>query len=208
MTPEAAKQHSHDFLARHDVPINGSLPLLESPGVLNPQSPADVARRAVVLGCVIGIGFGQSGAKMKEPLEEFGLLQYASLSESQLLNSSTHTELEKMNVRWLVECMQALAWCFGFKKLDPFNDCDDDLALHFPSPFADPSDFIAKATLRPFPEIYRQADLHYRLHWAARDARLSGTAPAVTEGVIRERRKAIDWVVGVEPDWDHIPMDT
>ena len=73
---------------------------------------------------------------------------------------------------------------------------------------AGPAAFIASAALRPFEEIYRQADLHYRLHWAARNARLTGAEFPVTEGFIRERRKALDWVIGVEPDWDEIPSDT
>jgi hypothetical protein len=145
---------------------------------------------------------------MKAPLEEFGLLRYTSAYETRLLNANTYTEQEKVNATWLVECMQALGWCLGLVNLDPFAGCDDNLASHFPRPFTDPLDFIANAKLRPFPELYQQADLHYRLHWLARDARLNGYDSPVKEGVIQERRKAIDWVVGVEADWDEMPMDT
>lgn len=208
MKPEEAKHHSHDFLAAHGVRINESLPLIEAPHELKPQTADDVARRAVVLGHIIGIGFGQPGAKMKAPLEQFGLLRFASANEVRLLNADTYTEQEKVNATWLVECMQAIGWCFGFVNLDPFAGCDDDLATHFPAPFTDPKYFIANAALRPFPELYQQADLHYRLHWVARDARINGTDSPVQEGVIQERRKAIDWVVGVEADWDKMPMDT
>ncbi|MFN9366686.1 MAG: DUF4272 domain-containing protein [Planctomycetota bacterium] len=208
MTPEEAKQRSHDFLAQHKLRINDTLPFIESPQELQPQSPDDVARRAIVLGHIIGIGFGQPGAKMKAPLEEFGLFRYTSANETRLLNANTYTEQEKVNATWLVECMQALGWCLGLVNLDPFAGCDDNLASHFPRPFTDPSDFIANAKLRPFPELYQQADLHYRLHWLARDARLNGYDSPVKEGVIQERRKAIDWVVGVEADWDEMPMDT
>lgn len=208
MTPEEAKNHSHVLLDAHGVRINDTLPLIEAPNELNPQSSQDVARRAVVLSHMIGIGFGQTGAKMKAPLEQFGLLKFASANEIRLFNADTYTEQEKVNATWLVECMQALGWCFGFVDLDPFAGCDDDLASHFPPPFTDPSEFIANAGLRPFSEIYQQADLHYRLHWAARDARLNGTESPVKEGIIQERRKALDWVVGVEADWDEMPMDT
>jgi hypothetical protein len=208
MTPELAKRQSHDFLAKHGVRINETLPFIEGPAELNPQSSENVARRAIVLGHIIGIGFGQPGSTMKAPLEQFGLLQFASANETRLLNADVYTEQEKIDASWLVECMQAIGLCFGFVNLDPFAGCDDDLASHFPAPFTDPSDFIATATLRPFDEIYQQADLHYRLHWAARNARLYGTDTPIQEGVIKERRKAIDWVVGVESDWDEMPMDT
>jgi hypothetical protein len=104
--------------------------------------------------------------------------------------------------------MQSFAWCLGLAALDCFKHCDDDLASRFPDPFADPSGFIEAATLRPFDEIYRMADLHYRLHWATRQSRLMAGDFPISEGFVRERRKALDWVIGVEPDWDEVPSDT
>ena len=125
-----------------------------------------------------------------------------------MLARDDHTEQEKIDAQWLVECMQSLAWCLGLAPLEHFKDCDDDLASKFPDPFTDPTDFIASASLRPFWEIYQQADIHYRLHWAARNASLSGTEFPVREGFLRERRRALDWVIGVETDWDGVPSDT
>lgn len=208
MTPDEVKNRSHDILVAQGVRINESLPLIEAPNELNPQSAESVARRAVVLVHVAGIGFGQQGARMMAPLKQFRLLQYASAQEIRLLNADAYTEQERTNAAWLVECIQALGWCLGFVDLDPFTRCDDDLASHFPKLFADPSDFIANATLRPFTELYQQADLHYRLHWAARNDRLVGAHSPLEEGVILERRKAIDWVIGVESDWDEMPLNT
>ncbi len=121
---------------------------------------------------------------------------------------SEHTQQEKVNATWLTECVQSLAWCMGLVELNPFRRCDDDLASHFPAPFTDPSGFISDAVLRPLDEIYQQADLHYRLHWADRNARLIGTQCSVDEGLISERRKPLDWVIGVEADRDEIPLDT
>ena len=208
MTPDAARQQSHEFLARHQLPINETLPLLESPADLSPQLSIDVARRAAILTHIIGIGFGQPGSKMKQPLIDFGLLQFVSPNERLLLDLTTYIEQQKIDATWLVECMQAIGWCFQFVDLDPFSGCDDDLASHFPAPFTDPNDFIQSASLRPFSEIYRLADLHYRLHWATRDCRLKQLPCKIKEGVIKERRKALEWVIGVESNWDEIPMDT
>ena len=96
----------------------------------------------------------------------------------------------------------------GLIELDCLRPCDDDLASKFPKPFTDPTEFIKSAQLRPFSEIYQQADIHYRLHWAARNAGLSGSSFPVSESLIRERRRALDWVIGVEADWDEMPSDT
>ena len=81
--------------------------------------------------------------------------------------------------------------------------------IEIPPAFSDPSDFIKGATLRSFDDIYAQADLHCRMHWAARNSRLTGAECPVKEGFfIAERRKPLDWVIGVEADWDEVPMDT
>jgi hypothetical protein len=46
------------------------------------------------------------------------------------------------------------------------------------------------------------------MHWYARNCRLIGKECNFSEGIVSERRKAIDWVYGVEENWDEIPMDT
>jgi hypothetical protein len=208
MTPAIAKTTSHEFLRRHSIEINEALPLIEVIEELKPQEARSVATRVVVLNHVIGIGFGADTSRLRASLEEFSLFEHASAQEQDLLSRQEHTKQEKDNTTWLTECVQSLAWCLGLVELEPFRRCDDDLANHFPRPFADPSGFISEATLRPLDEIYQQVDLHYRLHWAARNARLMGHRFSIDEGLISERRKALDWVVGVEQDWDEIPLDT
>jgi hypothetical protein len=130
---------------------------------------------------------------------------YTSAHERDLISRDEHTEQEKIDAQWLEECMQSFAWCLGLAPLEPLKYCNEDLSSKFPAPFADPTDFIRSATLRPFDDIYRQADLHYRLHWAARH---SDSDFPVSEGLLRERRRALDWVIGVEADWDEVPSDT
>ena len=167
-----------------------------------------VAKRCMVISHIIGIGFGGAATKLREAVVKFGLLDSLSNHEKDMLSREKHTKQEKIDAEWLAECMQSFAWCLGLDSLEPLQYCGDDLASRFPAPFTDPSDFISGAVLRPYDEIYRQADLHYRLHWAARNARLTSIEFPVKEGLIRERRKALDWVIGVEADWDEVPSDT
>jgi len=208
MTSALAKTTSHEFLRRHSAEINEALPLIEGIDELHPQDACSVATRIIVLNHVIGIGFGGDASRLTACLKELGLFEHASAKEQELLSRSEHSQQEKVDATWLTECVQSLAWCLGLVDLDPFRRCDDDLASHFPPPFSDPGRFISEATLRPLDEIYQQVDLHYRLHWAARNARFVGRRSAVDEGLISERRKALDWVIGVEADWDEVPLDT
>ncbi len=206
--PEKIKSESITTLRSWSIPTVDHLPQLEAEADLSPQSAIDVARRCMILSHVIGIGFGGNATKLQEDATKWGLMPYASAHERDMLNKTTHTEQERINATWQVECMQSFAWCLGLADLEVLKHCDDDLASKFPAPFTDPAKFIASAKLRPFEEIYRQADLHYRLHWAARNARLAGVKFPVTEGFVTERRKAIDWVIGIEADWDEVPSDT
>lgn len=208
INPETIKTESIARLREWGFPVIEHLPTLEAPEELSPQSAQNVARRCMVMSHVIGIGFGGCATELYEAVSRWGLLPFASAEEIRLLTSKTHTEQEKINATWLTECMQSFAWCLGLAELDCFRHCDDDLASLFPAPFTDPSSFIDAASLRSFDEIYRMADLHYRLHWAARQSRLMAGDFPISEGFVRERRKALDWVLGVEQDWDEVPSDT
>jgi hypothetical protein len=206
--PEKVKADSIITLRAWGILAMDHLPHLEAEADLSPQSAISVARRCMMMSHVIGIGFGGDADALREAANGWGLMEFASAHERDMLSRTTHTEQERINATWTVECLQSFAWCLGLAGLEPLKHCDDDLASKFPAPFTDPSEFIAMARLRPFDEIYRQADLHYRLHWAARNARIQGGQFPVTEGFVRERRKALDWVIGVEPDWDEVPSDT
>ena len=206
--PLAVRAANIEILRSWDVPTIDHLPTLEEESDLSPPAAIDVARRCVVLNHVIGIGFGGHAPTLAEALYRWGLMPYTSDRERDLFSRSEHTDQEKINATWQVECVQSFAWCLGLADMKVFEGCDDDLSSKFPGPFVDPRPFIESARLRPFEEIYRQADLHYRIHWAARSARLNGTEFIVPEGLVGERRKALDWVVGVESDWDEVPGDT
>jgi hypothetical protein len=208
MSPEKAKSNSHLLLRERGIPINEHLPVIEAPESLHPQDAKAVARRSVILSYVIGIAYGADVSRLNSFLTDSGLIEYASATEKELLGRAHHTEQEMINAGWLAESVQSLAWCMRLVDLDPFRRCDDDLASHFPRPFADPSAFIDAVRLRPFEEIYQQADLYYRFHWAARNARMLGEKSALSEELIMERRKPLDWVIGVEGDWDEVPLDT
>ncbi len=72
-------------------------------------------------------------------------------------------------------------------------------------------DLVRNAALRPTPEILDALDLHYRLHWAARDASLNRRDPpgGLDEGVITERHYALNWLIRFEDaDWDDVDTPT
>ncbi len=204
---EELKIKNTEFLSSIGIEVPGHLPQIENLDEVKPRTAQDIAGRLSAMAYVIGLGFDAKGEELLEQLNKFDLMPYVSAYEAGLLNQDVIGDQDKINMSWLTECAQALAWCIGLVDLDHFKHCDDDLAHKIPFK-TDPQDFIKKACLRPIAEIQEQSDLLYRMHWYARNCGLTGQECKVSEGIVSERRKAIDWAYGVEEDWDEVPMDT
>ncbi len=66
-------------------------------------------------------------------------------------------------------------------------------------------------TERPAAEILDALDLHFRLHWAARQASVEQKSPPtdLEPGVVVERRHALNWLVCFQDaDWDGVDTPT
>ena len=201
------KRENDAFLQNRKVQVNPTLPLIEDVDALRPKSAQVVAKRLCAMGYIIRAAYGMPVQEVNEWIEKLELRDTLGSKERAILASEALTEQQKIDFGWLAEGAQVLAWSLGLAELDHFRQCDDDLASKAPFK-ADAGPFVASAHLLPLSAIQRQADLLYRMHWATVDARLTGVECPLHEGLIRERRRAIDWVYGVVEDWDDIPLDT
>jgi len=207
LDPETIKQENSDLLRDHGIFVIDHLPTIEAISEVSPKSPQVVALRTCALGYVIGLGFGAKKRKLRSKLRKFGLWDSVTISERKALHSWKISEMEKIRFQWLVESIHALAWCLGLTKLGPFEPCDDQLVTKIPKEI-DPSLFVQNAQLRPISDIQTQVDLHYRLHWVAKNNKLSGQTDMLNYPAIEARRQALDWVYGVEDAWDEIDLST
>jgi hypothetical protein len=201
------KTENDAFLRSRGVPVNSSLPLIEDVDAVHAKPAQVVAKRLCAMGYIIRSAYGMPLVEVNEWIGRLDLGDALSSEERAALASGDLSEQHKINFGWLAEGAQVLAWSLGLAELDHFRQCDDDLANKAPFKAAAKS-FVASARLVPLAAIQRQADLLYRMHWATVDARLNGTECPLHEGLIRERRRAIDWVYGVAEDWDDVPLDT
>jgi hypothetical protein len=204
---EELKSKTTDYLASVGIEIPAHIPTIEGMDEVTPRKARDIAGRLSALAYVIGLGFGAKGGDLLGYLQQYELMPFVSEREKRLLREEALSDQDKVDMSWQTECAQALAWCIGLVELDHFHHCDDDLAQKIPFKI-DPSEFIETAKLRPITEIQEQSDLLYRMHWYARNSRLNGRECDLSESIVSERRKAIDWAYGVEEDWDEVPMDT
>ena len=207
MNLEKLKLSNNQYLSSVGIDINQNLPLIENLNEVNPRSSEDVASRLCALAYVIGIGYDANRTELSKHIETFNLWNHVSEYEKTLLVSKEVSKQDKFNMQWLNEAAQALAWSIGLVEINHFKHCDDDLAKKVPFK-KDPSHFIESAQIRPISEIQRQSDLLYRMHWYTRNCQLNGKQSKLNNSIILERRRAIDWVYGVEKHWDEVTLDT
>lgn len=108
-----------------------------------------------------------------------------------------------------------LVWALQLIEQVPPADkqCDTSVLQKVLPPYADISVrlFIDLAKLRSRDDLLAFADESLRLHWEARDAKLSKRAvrQPVDIEIVQERHRAINWIIGYDgSSWDEVTADT
>ena len=200
------KQLNEQRLQELGVAVNLSLPRIEAPEALRPRTAQQVATRARVLSCVAGVASGRSADEVMDQLRAGDLLDFLTPRERNMLRKPKFSTSDRAWSACLSEAAHGCAWAMGLLDTGPLEKSPPTLASLFPH--TDPQPSILAARLRSFDEIYLRADLNYRLHWAARQARFDGSHFPLPEAHIQLRRHALDWIVGLPHDWDDMPLDT
>jgi hypothetical protein len=207
MNASEAKQLNEQWLRDSGITVNPALPQIEEPTQLRPRSAEKVATRAWVLSHVMGVGMGRTADEVLDQLRAAELMDFLTPRERNLLRKPRFGHSDKAWAACLSEAVHGCAWALGLLNTGPLEKFPAAVASHFPRG-SDPFPSIHAAHLRNFDEIYLRADLNYRLHWAARQARFDGAPFPFPEAYLQPRRHAVDWIVGVPHDWDDVPLNT
>jgi hypothetical protein len=203
-------------LAELGIKVSETLPPVIGAEEVELRSADAVARRAMAL-FVVAVR-AESLATNKEiskaDLQKRFPLACAALSqrEKQYLETKSPDQKTTIQFAWRYEALFLLQWTLGLFEELPFPSaiCDvpkvGKMAID-----CNKAEFIQAAKLRSVGEILDALDLHLRLHWAARQARLDKREPPakLDEGVIMERHHALNWLVRFEgKDWDDVDTPT
>jgi hypothetical protein len=210
--PERRKKRSEELLKTRGIPINPSLPAIESEEETTPRSAEDVAKRAVGLCAVALRGEGLKQKEVINLLNGKDVWASATSEEKKFLLKKKPAGQEMINFKWRYESLWVLLWALG-RAEDlgaPTSICDVERAvrmvLDIPS-----EEFIQRAKRRPISEILDEADLIYMYDWAVVDARSKGEDPPgnLDPGVVYERHYALNWLIGyMDQEWDDGATDT
>jgi hypothetical protein len=209
------KASTEAALAARNLHPAATLPPLVAEPELRLRSAAEAGQRAVALLAValraesLAAGNPLPAAELEQKLP--GVRQTLSPLETAFMDAEQPAAADLTRFSWRYESLLTLEWALGLADL-PWPDGPCDAAATARTLLERAEEVVgAKARLRPAAEILDALDLHYRLHWLVRQARIDGKPlPAeVDAGVVSERHHVLNWLTGFEnAAWDDTDTPT
>jgi len=216
--PQALQRKSRidATITARKIAVPADLPPLVCEPELRLRAPEDVLRRMLALFVVAIRAESLTG---EQPISAADLQKrfppaFAGLTDAEraFLAQETPTQQEITQFLWRYEAILLLQWVLGLQDALPFADAICDVSSISRTAIERGTEGLRKQpAMRPADEILDALDLHYRLHWATRQAILKKMpAPAgLNDGVLQERHHALNWLVRFEDrDWDDVDTPT
>jgi hypothetical protein len=211
LNPQAVKKESEEIILRAGGQICDWLPHIERKKL---RSRDEIVARALVLNAMLQIHFGAPTEVIEDWIERNDLTNSLSPREADILSTDNDelSEQELTDLFWYIEALWALMWVGSLIDEMPFDrPVENFMASLAPNLQIneDGSKFSKKMKIRPYDDIFRMLDLYFRLHWYARNGELTGNSTEpVSHDIIMERRKALEWVLAPDEEWDDIALNT
>jgi hypothetical protein len=201
--PEAyeRKLRNEKILEQFNIPYNKSLPVIETSKTVQLRSKDEIINRILALELTISVADDLQASVARRQYDY--ILPYLSPKERILVFEDEIPEKDAHEVMFRLTALDALFWAIGLT---------DELPMHAmvgcQNEFEFDNNKLEQCTLRPVEEILNEADLAYRTHWVAVDARINGfKSPHVDGDVTYERLYALNWLIRNEP-WDQVDTST
>jgi Domain of unknown function (DUF4272) len=190
--------------------VNDWLPILDDSNI---RPLEEIKGRISIMNAVINIAFEAPTHEIKNWIIKQKLTKYLSESEQLIIHKPNDhlNNFEINSMMWYLESLWALMWVVEMiETLDAKDPVGDNMAQLLPNleQEEDNQKINQVSKLRTELEITTMLDYYYRLHWYCVDNRINGVKSKLTEGVIYERRKALEWVYNRDSQWDNVEMST
>lgn len=207
MLLDLIRKQSFETASRLGYSTNSALPLLDE--VSTARTTDETIKRLLCLHAVACCAFGFERRNALDWLRREDLFDELAPSELRFIENG---EGDPIRFKVQVEGMWALAWSLGpVSQLDFSMYCDNSFVQLMPNMITGETSGVLRSKIRPrtIAEILAACDLAYCLHWAVREALLTGgkVLGDVQLYVIEERRRALEWLIG-EEEWDEVTLDT
>lgn len=201
------REQSIETAKQLGVNVSPTLPLLEAG--LKMRCTDEAISRLLAMNAVAATAYGFDKNSAINWLNQEALTNSLSKQEKRFVFEAIG---QPDHFKMQVESMWALAWAMGITgELNFASDCDNRFVTMLPNLKQSESsaDFRKKARPRVLEQVVAACDLAYCLHWAIRQAELSGKRPPANlkPYIVVERRRALEWLLN-EDAWDEVSLDT
>jgi len=201
------KQNSEKTIQDLGFKPNRNLPYSDDISGLSFQSAQNIAKRFIILSYLKDFST-KNRKEIYSILEKHDLINYLSQKESRTLKARIISDGLINDYKWVGESMEVLGWTLGlWPDLPLYGFCNEKKIKDAVPSEENISQFIQDAHLIDREEIYQYSDLIYRLHWTSKRNEI-GMLKGLSRDVYMEHHKAINWVIGIESNWDEVPIDT
>lgn len=216
---EERKQCSIKKIQKLGIDYLETLPLREESNQVKLKSLDKICKRAIAclistqLACVVDANEDYEPARQLyyELLKKYNVQNSLIQTEKKLFNNN-YSMQNVVDTVWTYEAYWALVWALGLIEdiESPEVVCDCQKAVHLVSKCKNYKDFKEKTKLRNIEEILDMLDLYYRYNWATTEKRINPETHigSLNPDIVIERRKALEWLISKEKDWNLIPLDT
>jgi len=209
------KQASSERLSELGIEVVSTLPPCLGEGEVELRQPIDVARRALALFVVAtrAESLNHEAPIPSETLRRQTPQGFLALSprEQAFMECEAPDPQEVVQAVWRYEALYLLQWALGLSEELPLPTQICDVPALRERMERSLEDLTGSPSLRPADEILSALDLHVRMHWAVRQARLDEREPpqGLSPGVVLERHYALNWLIRFEDDdWDEVDVPT
>jgi hypothetical protein len=203
MTMEDIRKRSIARIKRDGLIPNDALPLLDR---TNFKSIDSIWRRIVILSCFkTMVQCPEDRKDIHAWMLRKELVRDLSVRESTTFDRSSLNPQDEIDFSWYQESLYAMLWAVGIVKVMeyPSKESNVSIYLKFVPPDINIKDFVENIRLRNELEVFQELDYYYNLHWIGKR-----NVNGLNMSVILERRKALEWIVDENADWDDIDLST
>lgn len=207
----ARRTYNNKIITELGLPVLDDLPVVEDEKTTQLRSAETIAKRCLATTFCAVKGETKDQSFVDSLIKEYAAHGYFSPEERQFIETMNPPQQKLIDFSWRYECVHVFLWAMGLRdSLSRANETcpvSDDMKL---LKKMGPAKFVAESKRRAPKEILDMADFYYRLHWAAIELRIKGKkSELLDEGVIRERHRALNWLIGyLNQDWDDVRTDT
>ncbi len=210
-TQVARRSRNNGVVKAMGLPLLETLPVTEDETTVKCRSADEILRRCLSVEICAIKGESNDQSLTNVITTRFGAATFFSPKEKLFINNEKPSKQDLINFAWQYERVHVLLWALGLvDRLKNSNEvCDVASEAKLLRTNTMP-ELMRKARPRTISEIMNQADLYYRLHWAAMELRLhQKSSKNVDEEIVRERHHALNWLIRYQNQkWDDITTDT